>query len=132
MKRTILLALTICLFASANAQKKGNIKSKSFEITEATAKNLPKEVSFVNNKLFAKEGYKFEQLASGDYKIIDTKNVNREVSGTYKCNCRVADPNSNCYPVSIPGGIGCGGTACCSIVITIDETKMSNIQMKQN
>lgn len=125
MKRTILAALLICLFVTVQAQKVKTAPAqtglKTFVVNAATAKNLPKEVVFKEDKIYAQPGFKFEKLATGGYKIVDIKNVSREVSGTFKCNCKTPDPKASCSPVfTKEGALACSGTSCCGIEITID------------
>jgi hypothetical protein len=142
MKKIILkgsLAAFICtLCINANAQQVLATPSqpvvKTFIITTETAKNLPEGVAYVNNKVTAKPGFKFE--LSSDRKLIYLKNKNREATATFTCSCGelagdcgidYAHPND---PMSQE--IICTGANCCSVVIRIPPSPNKNISIKKN
>ncbi len=135
MKRTILLAITICLFTAANAQKtkvapaQKNIKT--FELSETTAKDLPKGVSYLNGIITLKSGYTFEQLPNNrGVRLVNAKGVS---TGSFVCRCGgMVGGMVTCKPGYDGTSLTCGGGACCKMTVTINPSAISDMQMKQN
>lgn len=128
MKQTILLALTICLFGAANAQKikvvPAQTETKTFLVTEATAKDLPEGVEFVNNKIVLKKGYRFEQMQDGKVGLVSARRTN--ISASFECWCNGG--NATCVITITGSNLHCGGGACCTISTIVSPTKV-NLKM---
>ena len=135
MKSTILLAVTMCLFATATAQKTkiapAKTETKTFVVSAATAKDLPEGVIYTNNKITLKAGYKFETMQSnGDIKLVNAKGV---TTGTFRCGCSFNSTTKGPCSFSTAGQVlTCTGSTCCVMQTTIDPPKISDMQMKQN
>ena len=127
MKKTILLALTICIFANVFAQKTKAGNTTTFELNAATAKNLPEGVSFTNNKVLLLKGYKFVNIPNnGGVNVVNAKGT---VSGSFICKCEVG--GTGCQSSNDGSSITCGGSGCCIMTVIISSNKLNN-QMKQN
>ncbi len=135
MKKYILLVLSICLFTITNAQKTkvapAQSGTRTFVVSEATAKDLPEGVIFTNNKITLKAGYKFENIQSnGDIKLVNAKGV---TTGTFRCGCSYNSTTKGPCSFSTAGQVlTCTGSTCCVMQTTIDPPKNGNMQMKQN
>lgn len=135
MKHYILLALSICLFTVVNAQKMKTSPvqktEKIFIVSAATAKDLPDGVTYTNNKITLKAGYKFETVQSnGDIKLVNAKGV---TTGTFRCGCSFNSTTKGPCSFSTAGQVlTCTGSTCCVMQTTIDPPKISDMQMKQN
>lgn len=135
MKHYILLALSICLFTTVNAQKTkvapAKTDTKSFIVSAATANDLPDGVTYTNNKITLKAGYKFETVQSnGDIKLVNAKGV---TTGTFRCGCSFNSTTKGPCSFSTAGQVlTCTGSTCCVMQTTIDPPKISDMQMKQN
>ncbi len=128
MKKTILLALSICLFTVTNAQKTkiapSQTATKTFLVTEATAKDLPEGVEFVNNKIVLKKGYKFEQMQDGKVGLVSARRTN--ISASFECWCNGG--NATCVITITGPNLHCVGGACCTISTIVSPTKV-NLKM---
>lgn len=131
MKYLILLAMAISLFTATNAQKTKTSPvqktGKSFIVSAVTAKDLPEGVTFVNDKITLKSGFKFESLPNnGGVKLVNAKGV---ISGTFECACAGA---TKCSITILGSLLTCDGGNCCRFITTIKSSNMSDMQMKQN
>jgi hypothetical protein len=89
---------------------------KTILLSTATAKDLPEGVAFINNKVVAKPGYKFEQLPNGGIRVVDTQNAKSVNDSYYVCKC----DGGSCRITTTPNSLECGGDGCCQLYLTIN------------
>jgi hypothetical protein len=136
--KTILVLLTCTVYVSANAQQVTSTPAqptvKTFIITAETAKDLPEGVAFINNKVTAKPGYKFEQLPNGGgVRLVETQNLRNVKDGYYVCNCNKVPGGAGSCTVSIfDNTLSCDGDDCCSLAVTVNIPPKKNVIKKGN
>ncbi len=133
MKQYILLAFSISFFTLTNAQKMKTTPvqkpAKTFIVNAATAKDLPSGITFINNKITLKSGYKFEQLPNnGGVNVVNAKAI---ITGTFECGCS-GGATASCTMTILGNTLYCQGGTCCRFITTVDSPKISDMQMKQN
>ncbi|MEQ1553653.1 MAG: hypothetical protein ABL929_05715 [Ferruginibacter sp.] len=120
MKKLLLLTFTILFFANVIAQKNkvaaAQTETKTFLITDATAKDLPEGVSYKNNKLIISKSIKY--IKSADGRSI----TYRPNNGTYKFTCECAQGSTGTCDwqvVDAPDVLECTGSCTCVKTITV-------------
>lgn len=118
MKKTILVALLICILTNANAQKAkmSTVETKTFVISDTNANELPEGVSYKNNKLTISKSIPFIKSSDGRSIIYKPNN------GTYKFSCECAQGSSgscNWEVVDSPDVLECSGSCTCVKTVTV-------------
>ena len=135
MKKITLVLITLCIMVTGYAQKSKstgtNAGAKSFIVTAATAKDLPEGVAFINEKVTIKAGFKFESLPNSEgINVVNAKGV---ITGTFRCACGSLNGLvGKCSTTADGPSIRCSGSTCCSMQTTVNTTKISDMQMRQN
>ncbi len=133
MKKLKLIALAVCLHVCAHAQKAKGIpiqtETKTFLVSETTAKSLPDGVTYKNNKLTISKNIPYIKAADG--KSI----VCRPNNGTYKftCECAAGSVGScNWEVVDAPDVLECTGSCTCIKTVTVTTPPIQSKNLKIN
>ena len=133
MKRFVFIILAVSINMLVNAQKAKvattQTETKTFLVSETTAKSLPDGVTYKNNKLTISKNIPYIKAADG--KSI----VCRPNNGTYKftCECAAGSVGScNWEVVDAPDVLECTGSCTCIKTVTVTTPPIQTKNLKIN